>query len=205
MSDKFEMSTGQAHEFAMACERNGVSKELVKKMLTGDFLKTILPILLGTGIVQIVKHIINLAGDCMPESWKKDKWAIEKHVGEGQLELDLTKIQFHFSPNQIDEKVIEGNKLRMELETSKVPVLNACVLDYLLTHPEIIPEDWKVDENGNTRYIFFWGTLYRCPFGSLYVRCLCWDDGAWSWSYYWLGSVWDDQNPAAVLASVTQP
>ncbi len=162
-------------------------------------------ILRGNAKVVFLKHIVDLAGDCMPESWKKDKWTIEKHVGEGQLELDLSKIQFHFSPNQIDGKVIEGNKLRKELESGKVPVLNACVLDYLIAHPEIIPEDWKVDEKGNTRYIYFWGTVYSRANGFLYVRFLYWDDGVWLWNYYCLGFDWNVQDPAAILASVPQP
>lgn len=160
-------------------------------------------ILRGNAVIRIVKHIINLAGDCMPEQWKKDKWTIEKHVGTGMLELDQSRLRLHFSPNQKDGKVIEGNKLRKELEENKVPVLNACVLDYLLAHPEIIPEDWKFDENGNTRYVYFWGTVYRDPGGNLCVRYLCWGGGAWDWSYDWLGDGWRVRRPAAVSASVT--
>jgi hypothetical protein len=205
MSDKFEMSTGQAHEFALACARNGLTNEQVKKMSSGDFLKTILPVLLGTGIVQIVKYIVDLAGDCMPESWKKEGWLIEKHVGEGQLALDLTKIQLYLSANQIDGKVIKGNELRKELEKNKVSVLSACVLDHLLLHPELIPEDWKKDEMGKTRYVYFWGTVYRHQHGNLCVRYLFWLDGAWIWDYFWLGYDWSSQGPAAVFASTPQP
>ena len=202
MSDEFEMGQGLGHHLEMGFARNGWTKADVNKLGQGDLLAHVLHVVRGNAVVEIIKHIVNLAGDCMPESWKKDKRTIEKHVGEGQLELDLSKIQLHLSPNQKDGKVIKGNKLRKELETSKVPVLNACVLDYLLAHSEIIPEDWKVDENGNTRYIYFWGTVYRDPDGRPYVRCLYWSDGAWRWSYSYLGHDWDGRYPAAMLASV---
>ena len=204
MSDLM-LDVGTASDLKMAFRRAGFDTADITKLCKGDMAAKILPILRGLGIVQIVKHIIDLASDCMPKDWKSSGLTIEKHVGDGTLELDPSWLQLHFSPNQIDGKTIEGYKLRKELETSKVHVLNACVLDYLLTHPEIIPEDWKVDENGNTRYIFFWGTLYRSPDGRLYVRFLYWSGGAWHWDYSWLGHGWFDRSPAAVLASVTQP
>ena len=153
------------------------------------------------------KHTINLAGDCMPRLWKELKWIIDKHVSNGTFELDSSQLKLHFSPNQIDEKCIEGEKLRKELESNKVSILNACVLDYLLLHPELIPEDWKVDENGNTRYIFFWGTVYLLPHNGerheRLIRYLYWDDGAWNWSAGRLVDSWDFRHPAAVLASAT--
>ena len=205
MSDLM-LDVGTANDLKMAFRRAGYSSADIKALCAGDKAAQILPVLRGHGTVQIVKHVINLAGDCMPESWKKDSWTIEKHVvGEGQLELDLSKIQLHLSSNQKDGKVIEGNKLRKELVKNKVPVLNACVLDYLIAHPEIIPEDWKEDEKGNTRYIYFWGTVYRFTIGRLCVRYLFWDGSVWCWDGRYLDGNWYVQNPAAILASVTQP
>jgi len=200
MSDLM-LDVGAANELKMAFRRAGWLSEDVKRLGEGDWAKKILPVLRGTAVIQIVKHIVNLAGDCMPKEWKKDKWTIEKHVGNGMFELDFTKILFHLSPNQLDGKVIEGNKLREELEHEKVPVLNACVLDYFFAHQELIPEDWKLDEKGNTRYIYFWGTIYRDPNGLLYVRYLYWDGGAWFWNYSWLVNYRGDLDPAAMLAS----
>jgi hypothetical protein len=82
-----------------------------------------------------------------------------------------------------------------------MPVMNANVLDFLLANPDLIPEEWKKDEHGNTRYIFFWGTVYRDRGGDLYVRYLCWGGDRWGWGSRWLGSGWDGDSPAAVLAS----
>lgn len=202
MSDKFEMSTGQAHEFALACARNGLTNEQVKKMSSGNFLATILPILLGTGVIQIVKHLINLLVAPFPKEWKESNgWAIDEHdTGAGELEWDPSKVNLHLSKEQSDGKSMTGHALRKELKDKKIPVLNACVLEFLLAHPFLIPESWKT-----AGAIFFWGTIYRGPDGRLFVRYLCWLGGAWDWRGRWLDVVLDGQVPAAVLASVTQP
>lgn len=134
---------------------------------------------------------------------------IESHTGMGKvvliqkrtdgLYIDGKKVVLHRVSRQIGGKAIQGHELRTELVGEKV--LNACVEDFLLDHPEFIPEDWKKDEQGNTRYIFFWGTIFRGPSsGYLYVRYLCWNGDAWVSDYNWLDSDWNGHYPAAVLA-----
>lgn len=124
---------------------------------------------------------------------------IKSHQKGGVILFDPKKIKFYLSPNQKDGKSIQGHKLRKELE--KEPVLNACVLDYLIANPHLIPEEWKKDEKGNTRFIFFWGTIYRSSGGSLCVRCLCFSVGRWQSNCYWLDGGWSGHDPAAVSAS----
>ncbi len=149
----------------------------------------------GESVVKMVGHIIN----CDANPFTPSGWKVELHTKGGQLAFDPTKIKLYLSPNQQNGKRIEGNKLRKELANE--PVLNANVLDYLLAHPELIPEDWKKDERGNTRYIFFWETIYRYSRGHLCVRFLYLSGGAWGWRGNWLGFDWSDFDPAAVLAS----
>ena len=72
--------------------------------------------------------------------------------------------------------------------------MNANVLDYLLAHPELIPEDWK------NKYVFFWGTIYRYSSGGLCVRYLCWNGSKWRWDGNWLAHDFYSAYPA-VLAS----
>jgi len=132
--------------------------------------------------------------DCDADSFLPSGWkGVEYHKKGGQLKLDLSKVKLHLSPNQMNGKCVEGNKLRKELASE--PVLNANVLDYLLSHPELIPKEWK------GKYVFFWGTIYRDSDGDLCVRCLCWRGGAWGWSYVWLDFLFSGRIPAAVLAS----
>ncbi|MEK7080027.1 MAG: hypothetical protein AAB901_01945, partial [Patescibacteria group bacterium] len=67
--------------------------------------------------------------------------------------------------------------------------------------PHLIPEEWKKDGKGNTRYIFFWGTIYRYRNSRLCVRCLYWEDGSWNCTHYWLDDGYEDREPAAVRAA----
>ena len=149
----------------------------------------------GETVIKMTEHLINCDADpFVPEGWK-----VEEHKKMGQLVFDPAKVKLYLSRNQQNGKRIKGNELRKELANE--PVLNANVLDYLLAHPELIPEEWKKDEKDNTRYIYFWGTIYRYSSGYLCVRCLCWSGGSWDWNDHWLDGGWFGNNPAAVLAS----
>ena len=152
-------------------------------------------LLSGASEIVIRKHLI----DCDADPFVPDGWKVEEHQKGGQFEWSATQVAFYLDSGQKDGKYIEGNKLRKQLKGK--PVLNANVLDYLLKNPDLIPEDWKKDEKGNTRYIFFWGTIYRSSGGSLYVRCLYWFGGKWNWNAGWLDRVWLGLSPAALRAS----
>src|SRR3989344_5392983 len=130
---------------------------------------------------------------------------VEQHIGEGWaivekrsdgLYLNGRKVVLYLSRRQQNGKLLKGYDLREEL-TGK-PVLNANLLDALYDNPHLIPEDWKKDDRGNTRFIFFWGTIYRGSAGSLCVGCLSFGDGSWNRSYCWLDDDWNDNNPAAL-------
>ena len=141
------------------------------------------------------KALIN----CNVNPYIPDGWKVEEHRKGGELEFDPAKVVLYLDADQKDGRTIVGNELRKRLADK--PVMNACVLDFLLANTNLIPEAWKQDESGNTRYIYFWGTVYRSSDGNLYVRCLYWNDGQWNWNYNWLDNEFDDQNPAAVSAS----
>ena len=185
------------NEHADALERNGWTPADLKKASGGDILAHLLPLLRVYGEVAVatMQHLI----DCDADPFIPKGWTVESHKKGGQLAFDPAKVKLHLSPNQQGRKYIEGNKLRKELANE--PVLNANVLDFLLKNPSLIPEEWKKDASGSTRYVFFWGTIYRDSGGYLYVRYLCWGGGSWDWDYDWLDNDWYGYYPAAVLAS----
>lgn len=91
------------------------------------------------------------------------RWSVVEHRKGGQTEWSPDKIELYLSEEQ-KIGVINGHELLKRL-TDKL-VLNANALDYLMV-PEklhLIPEDYK------GKHLFFWGTIYREPFGSLAVR-----------------------------------
>ena len=135
------------------------------------------------------KHLINLdEGPHVPNDWK-----VEKHIRDGQFEWDPLKVALYLSESQQDGKGIRGDELQKELMDK--PVFNANLLDYLLVHPELIPEEWK------GKLVFFWGTIYRHVDGYLRVRCLRWFDDGWHWHFSWLDHDFHGSDPAAVPAS----
>src|SRR3990167_9669406 len=110
--------------------------------------------------------------DCNADPFVPEGWSIEEHIKGGLWLWDSTKVVLHLEPEQTTG-YLTGNTLRERLKGKLV--LNANVLDYLLAHTELIPEEWK------RKYIFFWGTVYRDRGGYLYVRCLCWYCDGWHW------------------------
>ena len=131
-------------------------------------------------------------------------WTIERHIKGGQVRLerrgdtlyvDGKKVVLHLVKRQTRNGVIQGHELRKELENGKLVLLNANLLDYLLKHPELIPDAWK------GKVVFFWGTIYRYSDGRLSVRYLNWFGDEWYWDFDWLDSGWGSNYPAAVLAS----
>jgi hypothetical protein len=158
--------------------------------------------LAGNIEVVIKDHFVTSDRPFIPDGCKVEshkEMAVLKLTRKGDdLFLDGKKIELFLSDKQKKGTVV-GNDIRKELEGK--PVLNACHLDYLREHPDLIPDSWKVDEQGKTRYIFFWGSIYRRSVGNLRVRYLYWNDGGWNWSNRWLDDEWNSNNPAAVLAS----
>ncbi len=220
MSDDLMLDVGQANELKLSFRRNGwKTNEEIKRLSEGSLLAGVLSVLNGTAKIKPITEdasrwitlnettiAVNLAATPnLPFNEAK----IEKHIGEGWvivekrpdgLYISGRKVIIHLSKRQRGAKSLGGHELRDEL-TGK-PVLNSNILDALYGNPHLIPEDWKKDENGNTIYIFFWGTLYRDSDVNLYVRCLYFFGGRWYRLYGWLDYGWSGNNPAALLASI---
>jgi hypothetical protein len=126
-------------------------------------------------------------------------WQIEEHQkavdGINVIVWEPARVELYVDDTQ-KNGVIDGFMLRKRLRGK--PALNANVLDFLLSNPQLIPEDWRKDERGTPRRIFFSGTTYCRPNDDLYVRYLCWADEKWGWGVHWLGVSRRDNEPAAL-------
>ena len=131
--------------------------------------------------------------DCDVDPYCPPGWAVEEHRKAGKLQWSEDFVQLWLSDEQ-QCGAIQGTELREEL--ADMSVLNACVLDWLLEHPDLIPEEWKNNS------IFFWGTIYRYSDGELNVRYLCWrgDDMGWCWHFSRLCINWYGHRLAALAA-----
>ncbi len=187
------LSVAQEHEFLAKLEAAGLTSELAQRVIDSrgnKLAKEVVEFIAGNEVVEVATSlIINLAAEpFIPQGWQ-----VEEHQTGGEFEWDPGKISLYLSERQQGGKVIQGHKLREELKDR--PVLNANVLDWLLTHRQCIPAEWK------GKWVFFWGTVYRSSGGILCVRCLYWRGGRWRWRYYWLDDHWVAFSPALVLAS----
>ncbi len=195
MSEQLMLDVGQANELKLAFRKANYTNDDIKRLCEGSVLADVRNVLLGHAEVKTLEHLIDLNAD----PFVPGGWSVEQHQQGGPFKWDPKAVEFYLSEPQRKEKFIEGNKLRRELENK--PVLNANVLDYLLAHPCLIPEEWKKDEKGRLRYIFFWGTIYRDSDGGVGVRCLYWHYGRWHCGGDWLAHGWYVGSPAALRAS----
>lgn len=130
--------------------------------------------------------------DLKAKPFVPESWTVEEHRKGGILKA-LPKIDLYLSEKQ-KTGYIQGYDLQKELEGKTV--FNSNLLFWFLKHPTLIPKEW------DGKYVFFWGTIYRNPYGHRSVLCLYRrGGGSWGWGYYWLGSDWYDSDPSAVLAS----
>ena len=180
-----------AHKTCLAAEEQGYTLELMNALAEHPTLfRDMLQVQLGYAEVKILEYLIN----CDADPFVPEGLQVEEHTKGGQFKWNSTEVEPFLSELQRDGKISGGHDLRKELAGKSV--LNANVLDYLLVHKHLIPEEWK------DKAVFFWGTIYRYSDGNLYVRYLCWSGGRWHWSCRWLGRGWDADYPAALRASI---
>ena len=190
MSNVSEISVGLAHELCITAVKAGfTSVELGNLAKNEEKMRQFRQVLLGHASVQVIEHLI----DCDADPFIPNGWKVEEHQKGGAFKWNTSQVSLFLSEPQKRGRSIEGNKLRNTLKSE--PVLNANVLDYLLAHPDLIPEDWK------GKYVFFWGTIYRSSGGGLFVRCLFWGGGRWGWNCDWLDRGFGGDDPAALRAS----
>ncbi|HUO56068.1 MAG TPA: hypothetical protein VMU27_01385, partial [Candidatus Paceibacterota bacterium] len=91
-----------------------------------------------------------------------------------------------------------GHELLQELKAEARHPYNACLLDFLLKHPRLIPEEWR------SVCMFFFGTIYsdwnyikNVP----HVLYLYWRNGSWHWGARSLDQRWDSPRYLAAVSS----
>jgi hypothetical protein len=190
MSD-LKLDVDQASELKAAFRRGNWTNAEIKKICEGNVLAQFREVILGQAEIVTVNHVI----DCDADPFCPDDWKVVEHKKGGQFQWDPAKVLLYLSEETQEHGHIEGNKLHKELADKHV--LNANVLDHLLAHPELIPEEWK-----DGRAIFFLGTIYCGSLdGYLLVRCLRYSNDHWSWGHHCLINDFSSISLAAVHAS----
>lgn len=185
----FGRDHGLIHEAVVTGRKAGwTADEWSKLAHSKETMRDIRGVLLGHAEI-VTSDVI----DCNADPFVPDGWSVEEHQKGGTFKWNAANVALYLSEDQKNSKWIKGNKLRKALVGK--PVLNANVLDYLLTHPHLIPEEWK------SKAVFFWGTIYRSRGGHPHVRYLLWYIDRWDCHAEWIDLEWHDHDPAALLAS----
>lgn len=153
----------------------------------------------ATQLVKIIRNRFN------PTEFIGSGWSVianETDVWSATLtELDVNQIQ-HVTMLEC-EPYITGEENLSRLKASGNIRLDADVFYTLWTNQSLIPESWKEKIDGDTRVIFFDGTVFQNPDGYRCVLYLYWYVGEWLWDVSWLDSGFDQNFVSAVLASST--
>lgn len=207
MATASKISVGVSHELAItACKVGFEPKDFANLAHSEDKMALILGYLRGTHEIKPIDHVIDGSLCKLPfdgaERMSPPKSGVVKLERRGDtLYLDGKPLNLFLSRKQRNGGSIGGHDLRKEIEARGGNV-SAKVLDHLVEHPELWPESWKKDEDGNTLYVFFWDDIFRDPTnGGLCVRYGYWNDGEVVSGCSWLDDGWSGLGPAASSAS----
>ena len=115
---------------------------------------------------------------------------LEKRA-DGKLYANDGEINLYvFNPNDAG-KSLTGHEVRRAFASYRV--LNACILDALLKHQDLVPEEWKL------AMVFFWGTILKGINDHLFVEALVFKDGRFVRITMPLDCKWITRFPAALL------
>ena len=126
---------------------------------------------------SVEEHIIDCAVGPSIQSFQGKILEVIEHKKIGQMYWNNDDITLYQSPIQ-KNGTIAWDELQKELENQKI--LNANTLDFLLKYPDLIPDEWKT-ENQYFLRILFAGTIYRGVKEKSLVRYLYFNSRSQKW------------------------
>lgn len=123
--------------------------------------------------------------DCNVDPSIPSTWTLESSQKDGIYVFNAAEAASKIKPF----KNIKGWDFVKELNGTG---LNACVLDFLMKHKELIPEAWK-----EKKIIVFTGSVFKDGGGSLCLRHLSWWDNDWHAEATYPETTYDDGRAAA--------
>ncbi len=164
---KEKISLELAHEFALMAMRAGWEVKDFTDLVDDEKLLTDL-LEVKRGEVKIARPDYFCLVDLDVDPELIETAVVEEHRKGGIVRLELsgddllvngTKIDLLLTQKQKDGLSTNGDEVHKELLEKSI--LNMNLYNHLLKYPQLIPDSWEKDENGNARQIVFWGTTYR--------------------------------------------
>ncbi len=175
MDSDILLTLDQASGLELRMREAGFTTQDVESLCNSGMLQWLLPAIRGQAAVTNVRSVIDCdAAPLIPYL----KWNVVKHIQRGKIPWDPSKFTLQLSQSQQKEEKVQALQIQSEMEGAQTE--NANLLDYLISHPYLIPEKWKKGKDGKIQYILFWATIYENP--SLNVTVVP--------SLYFSGGVW---------------
>ncbi|MEX1112490.1 MAG: hypothetical protein WEC84_03435 [Candidatus Andersenbacteria bacterium] len=111
-------------------------------------------------------HVI----DCDNLPWITSNFKRVQWSQKGKFAWDPKRAKLYLPASQ-ETKAYKGHELKDELQN--LPIMGVAVRDFLLSHPELIPEEWK------DYYILFWRTVYVDLQDHLWIPSLVYYKEGW--------------------------
>lgn len=159
--DELGLDVGQANELKLAFRRHGYTNEYIKRLTEGRMLAEVLEVLKG---FRTIAYISGPAVNCdvdprIPSGMVK----IKRHDKQGAIMWEpYSFLTFYPIPDGESSVHFSGTRLLKELEGK--PVMNACMKDFLLANPHLVPHEWlrPTDKIYNrSKKLYFPGTIFR--------------------------------------------
>ncbi|MES2953315.1 MAG: hypothetical protein V4674_02045 [Patescibacteria group bacterium] len=146
---ELSLDVGQANELKLAFRRTGWTNAEIKMLCEGSKLRKVLLTLRGWAEISVPK--VDLSAS--PSLYSSLAVVQEHEVGPQHWEWDPGNTELYVHQYQRKGWALNTVELRKELAGRKT--LNACLIDFLLAHPHLIPPEWE------SWHVLFLGTTYR--------------------------------------------
>ena len=203
--DMSSYTEGQVHQLMERLEREGFAPSHITKLGQFSNLCGIRDVLDGFSEIKPMENfLVRISRTFDPVKFLGEGWSIvEEETDKRSAALTEFRINDICFGTMLKgrEASITGEERLRRLKEADFVRLDADTFLTFWENKSLIPKSWKEKVNGNTRFIFFDGTVlrnlndYRC------VLHLCWYDGEWHWSCHWLNLDCGSGDLSAVLAS----
>lgn len=163
-------------------------------------------VLRGTHHIVPVEAVftVDTTNASMPEEWRRSGWTVEEHKSLGVVRVRFAGGEMYINDRGVDEYFAEKQRrggivgYDLHTELADKPTLPDAILDLLIREQDNPAVKLFFQKHKSNH--FFWGTIYRSPEGSFFVRRFGGDGWRFVWYFSCLVKTWFPGCPALVLA-----
>lgn len=156
--------------------------------------------------VRVISTTVIMVNLDSPPLLPNESFRIEYEIGSGWVKVERIGEDLYVDGRRIILQLSEGLGYELRKKFRHMDVLHPNIMCALIDHSYLIPEKWKVNENGDKRLIFFWAVVFSFieSEDALFVDCCDFNDNKWKRSGDWLELTFNSYCYAAVLEDIQE-